>query len=259
MAESGSVEEPRTDVQEQFEDLKHRLLMGQASSFFRKFYRESGRKFPWRERGIPAFGILTAEMLLRQTRAEQVAAVWPLLMERYPSPADLAAADLTDLYSLLATLGLGRQRAEALTAASATLVARHRGKVPKSVDALAAIPHLGLYSAHAIACFAYGKRVPVVDANVLRVLSRLFAETYSPDNRRAQAAWDRATSILPVKASIREHNYGLLDFAAMICKPGLPRCRVCRLNGLCPWCWENIWDKRERLPDGTLGLPKWPN
>jgi A/G-specific adenine glycosylase len=259
MAESGSMDEPRIDIREQFDDLRHRLLIGQVSSFFRKFYRENGRAFPWRERGVPAFGILIAEMLLRQTRAEQVAAAWLILMERYPSPADLAAADLADLYTLLAPLGLGRQRAEALTAASAALVTRHRGKVPRSIDVLAAIPHLGLYSAHAIACFAYGQRVPVVDTNVLRVLSRLFGEPYSPDNRRAQAAWDRAASLLPLKASIREHNYGLLDFAAMICKPGLPHCRVCRLNELCSWCCENVWDKRERLPDGSLGLPIWPN
>lgn len=113
MAESGSVEEPRADTQEQIEDLKHRLLIGQVSSFFRKFYRENGREFPWRQRGVPAFGILAAEMLLRQTRAEQVAAAWPILMERYPSPADLAAADLADLYTLLAPLGLGRHRSPA--------------------------------------------------------------------------------------------------------------------------------------------------
>jgi len=245
-------------AQERFDALMREGLAARVPTFFRWFYRKHGRAFHWRERGVAAFGILVAEMLLHQTRAEQVAAIWPELMDRYPAPSDMAHADPGELYALLVPLGLGRQRVEALISASAALVTRHHGKVPKSLEALATIPHLGLYAANATACFAYGKRVPVVDANVLRVFSRLFGETYSPDNRRAPIAWERATSALPPRGPVREHNYGLLDFAALICKAGPPRCHECQLNSVCTWCKEHVWDKRERLPNGTLVPPTWP-
>lgn len=214
-----------------------------VSVAFRQFYKKHGRDFPWRHKGTTPFGILVAEMLLRQTRAVQVAAVWPVLLERYPTPKELAAADPDELHALLAPLGLGRQRVQALQEMSAVLVKRHRGSVPRKIDALAALPHVGLYAAHATACFAFGQRVPLVDSNVLRVLGRLFGEQFKTDNRRAPGAWELATQVMPANGPAREHNYGLLDFAALVCTAGKPLCRECPLNGRCAWCYEHVWSK----------------
>lgn len=233
------------------------FLVTRLSVGFRRFYREHGRDFPWRQHGTKPFGILVAEMLLRQTRAVQVAAVWPLLLERYPGPRELAAANPEELHALLAPLGLGQQRVQALQEMSTALIQRHRGRVPRQIESLMGLPHVGLYSAYATACFAFGQRVPVVDVNVLRVLGRIFGETFKPDNRRAPEAWEIAREILPVKGSVREHNYGLLDFSSLICTPGKPLCRKCPFNAQCTWCWENVWSKVDYSEKPPVA-PPWP-
>lgn len=204
--------------------------------FFRRWYRENGRSFPWREPDVSPFGILIAEMLLRQTRANMVASIWPVFMQQFPTPLSCAEASAEDLYVLLAGLGLGNQRVEALQSVAFVLVHQYSGRVPRSITGLAEIPHLGLYSAHAIACFAYNRRVPVVDVNVLRLFSRLIGEDFGQDNRRGRApeVWELARSILPERGA-KEHNYGLLDFCAQICRPLHPIHSDCPLSAHCAY------------------------
>lgn len=211
----------------------------QLKGFFARWYREHGRSFPWRDTGTSAYGVLIAEMLLRQTRASMVVPVWQAFLSRYPTPISCAEASQDALFKLVAPLGLGRQRVSALQSVSVALVSRHQGRVPRSLDALLALPHVGIYSAHAVLCFAYGRKTPVVDINVIRLFSRLTGRTFSPDNRRSQEVWDLATQILPAKKT-REHNYGLLDFAAQVCKPRNPLCIVCPLAAHCVYNLKHI-------------------
>lgn len=233
------------------------LLISSASTTFRRFYRLHGRGFSWRLKGTKPYGILVAEMLLRQTRAEQVEDVWPTLIDRHPKPKDLATANPDELFRHLGPLGLGHQRVQALQDVSAALVKMHRGSVPRSIEALAALPHIGVYAAHATACFAFGQRVALVDVNVLRVLGRLFGETFKPDNRRSPQAWGLAEQIMPTTGPAREHNYGLLDFAALICTSKKPLCRECPLNGQCAWAHEHIWSKVD-FSQQPPSPPPWP-
>jgi A/G-specific adenine glycosylase len=227
------------------------------SAAFRRFYRERGRDFPWRHKGTTPFGILVVEMLLRQTKASQVAVVWPLLLERYPGPKEMAAADPGALFEMLAPLGLGKQRTKSLQEMSTALVKRHRGSVPRKIEALSDLPHVGLYAAHATACFAFGQRVPLVDANVLRVLGRIFGKEFKPDNRRSPEAWELAEQVMPPTGSAKEHNYGILDFSALICTPRKPLCRECPLNGTCAWCHEHVWSKVD-FSQRPPSPPPWP-
>lgn len=176
--------------------------------------------------------------MLRQTRADMVANIWPEFIERYPDPSHCANASSAELYSLVAPLGLGRQRVEALQAVSRALVKDHRGKVPRRIDSLLSLPHVGLYTAHAVACFAFGRKVPVVDGNVIRLFSRLMGAHLPPDNRRVPEVWSLAWRILPSKG-VREHNYGILDFCADVCKPLGPQHDGCPLA---PICAENQSD-----------------
>lgn len=142
------------------------------------------------------------------------------------------SSESTELYSLLSPLGFGNQRTEAIQMVSKALIVEHHGKVPRSVEKPLSLPHVGLYSAHAVACFAYGRRVPVVEVNVIRVFSRLTGQFLPPDNRRAKAAWDLAWQILPQR-HVRAHNYGLLDFSAQICVPRTPHISICPLSPFC--------------------------
>lgn len=177
------------------------------------------------------YGILLAEILLRQTRAEMVARTWPLLIQEYPDANSLAAATSTRLFAIVEGLGFGKQRTQALIEVGASI--KSMEELPSEPVELMALPHVGLYTAHAVACFGFGRRVPVVDLNVMRVISRVAGIEAPKDIRRgADCIWQIAGSLLPRK-QVSEHNYGLLDFAATICKPRSPNCVQCPITTRC--------------------------
>lgn len=204
--------------------------------FFVNWFRKHGRDFPWRKKGTTPYAFLITEMLLRQTRASHVVKVWEPFLRDYPDPMSLVNASRSELEARLKVLGFGKQRAEALQAAANWLIENHNGKVPDKLEDLLIIPHIGNYSARAILCFAFGHRIEIVDTNVLRLFSRYFGIHLKPDIRRAPQAWEIARGILPKeKQKSQQHNYGLLDFTADICKSGRPRCEICPVSTSCAW------------------------
>ena len=198
--------------------------------FFANWFKMRGRSFPWREENVSPFGILVAEVLLKQTRAEMVAEVWPTLCGKYPNAASLESTSPEMLHHDISCLGFGRQRVTALHQLSAAI--NKAGGLPTRPADLMKLPYVGIYSAHAVACFAFGHRVPVVDLSVVRVLSRLAGIEPPSDIRRALEIWEIAYSLLP-DTEVKEHNYGLLDFAADLCKARSPRCHECLLSSSC--------------------------
>jgi A/G-specific adenine glycosylase len=202
--------------------------------FFVQYARTHPRPFPWRAAGISSFELLIAELLLVQTKAEDVAEVWRELVTRYPSAERLARAQTRSLTMLLRPLGLQNQRARALKAVSRAVVERFDGCLPKSIPDLLSLPHIGLYVACAVACFSYGERVPIVDANVLRVFGRITGVDAGRELRRSPKVWNAAWGILP-RNNCALHNYGVLDFAAEICKARSPLCQSCALNKFCAY------------------------
>ena len=200
------------------------------TGFFANWFKVRGRSFPWREEEVSPYGILLAEVLLKQTRAEMVASVWPALFRRYPNAASLESASPEVLLQHISRLGFGRQRTTALHQLSAAI--NNAGGLPSKPSELMELPHVGMYSAHAVACFAFGHRVPVVDLSIVRVLSRLAGIEPPSDIRRAPEVWEIARSLLPDK-EVKEHNYGLLDFAADTCRARSPRCDECPVAPSC--------------------------
>jgi len=201
------------------------------TNFFTRYARKHFRKFPWRRKKTKEFHLLIAEVLLAQTKAEDVARVWPLIIKRYEKPKDLASAKRSVLVALLRPLGLQNQRAKALQTIARVLVERHHGEVPHDVAQLLSLPHVGLYTATAVASFSFGKRVPIVDTNVLRVLGRITGGKIDQDLRRSRRIWALAWGALPVK-NVELHNYGILDFAAQVCTRD-PICSRCPLRRKC--------------------------
>lgn len=163
-----------------------------------------------------------------------VSKVWPLFIERFPEPQSIIDSNSEDIFCMVSELGLGFQRVDALQQVGLALEDQYSGKVPNSIPNLLELPHIGLYSAHAVACFAFHRKVPVVDGNVIRVFSRLTGEDYPKDNRRRRSkeVWELARSIIPSR-KVFEHNYGFLDFAAQICKPVQPDCNLCPIRKHC--------------------------
>jgi A/G-specific adenine glycosylase len=218
----------------------------ELKSFFRLYARKHLRSFPWRRPETRPFHLLVAELLLVQTKAEDVARIWLPLVRRYPTPSTLARARHGTLVHLLKPLGLQRQRARALAAVSRALLDVHDGQVPQTVDELLALPHVGLYVATAVACFGFGDHVPIVDANVIRVFDRITGTQGARELRRRLDVWQLAWAALPrVHADL--HNYGLLDFAAQICTARAPRCATCNLVSLCSFGQEALRMGRQRL------------
>lgn len=202
--------------------------------FFWRYYDQNGRRFPWRRKRTSAFALLVAETLLKQTKATDVVAVWCDLLDRYPTAADLSRAHQGTLCRMLKPFGLQRQRAAALFSMSKAIVRDFSGRVPKKIEDLVELPYVGLYTACALASFRYGTRVPIVDANVLRVLSRLTGDNFGRDLRRNHEVWAFAWAILP-RNRFAEHNYGLLDFSALVCTARNPGCNVCPLRRRCAY------------------------
>lgn len=208
--------------------------------FFVEWYRGNGRDFPWRSKKLEPFHQLIAEMLLRKTRAEAVAKLWPNLVISYPDARAVIRTSKKRLARQLKILGFGNQKADALHSASKWLIEHHEGKVPGSFEELMRIPHIGAYSAGAILCFGFNRRFEIVDVNVQRLFSRYYGLEVKPDVRLNPVVKDIARRWLPRTARrAEEHNYGLLDFAALICKSIKPRCLNCPLAPSCSWARAN--------------------
>ncbi len=221
-------------------------LSAHLRRFFWQYYERNGRRFPWRRKRTSAFRLLLAETLLKQTNASDVVPVWVSLVRRYPTPATLARAHRASLLRLLEPLGLQRQRCVALTSMARAIVSGFSGGVPRQIDDLLSLPYVGLYSACALASFSHGTRVPIVDANVLRVLSRLTGDDYGRDLRRNQDVWSLAWAILPRKR-FAAHNYGLLDFSALVCTTRNPACARCTLRRKCGYGGSRANDPESKL------------
>ena len=141
-------------------------------------------------------------------------------------------ADPGELSTLISDLGFGNQRTVALIRLARAIDAS--GQIPQEVDELIRLPYVGIYTGHALACFAFGQRVPVVDLSIVRLLSRITGSEPPSDIRRAPSIWELAWALLPAHG-IKEHNYGLLDFAAAVCKPRAPLCNRCSIANECDY------------------------
>jgi A/G-specific adenine glycosylase len=209
-------------------------------TFFVKWYRQNGRKFPWRQASLNPFHQLITEMLLRKTKAENVARLWPKIIATFPDAESLFSTPKHTVARRLRRLGFGNQKADALRKASRWLLEHHYGKVPDTYEDLMNIPHVGAYSAGAVMCFAFSQRFEIVDVNVQRFFSRYYGLETKTDVRRNPFIKEIARDWLPRTArACKEHNYGLLDFAGVICKSDKPKCLECPLRASCSWA-QNV-------------------
>jgi A/G-specific adenine glycosylase len=198
------------------------------------WYRENARDLPWRRPGFGAWGVLVSEFMLQQTPVARVIPHLEAWLERWPSPADLAASAPADAVRQWANLGYPR-RALWLHRAAVEIRDRHTGVVPRDVDALLALTGIGDYTARAVVVFAYGGRAPVVDTNTRRVLARAVdgRSQPAPPAKRDLAAMD---AILPPSdddAAIV--NAAAMELGALVCTARAPRCDACPIADRCAW------------------------
>jgi A/G-specific adenine glycosylase len=192
-----------------------------------------GRDLPWRRPGFTAWGTLVSEFMLQQTPVVRVIPRLEAWLERWPTPADLAAAPVSEALRAWDRLGYPR-RAMYLHACAVAITERHGGVVPETVPELLALPGVGDYTARAVAAFAYGHRHPVVDTNVRRVLARAVAgqaEAGRPSTKRDLSAME---AVLPESlADARRTNAAVMELGALVCTARSPRCEACPIAHLC--------------------------
>lgn len=190
--------------------------------------RELRDALPWRGTRDP-WAVLVSETMLIQTQADRVAARFPEMLERFPTPLALASSSPGDVLRAWSGLGYNR-RGAALHGAACGIVERHGGVVPADLGDLIALPGVGPYVARAVLAFAFGVAVGTVDTNVSRVLARAFAgRPIAPTE--AQRLADEFVAL----GSARDTNLALMDLGSTICTARAPRCANCPLVARCAW------------------------
>lgn len=206
--------------------------VGGLAAALEAWFPAAARVLPWRtERS--GYRALVSELMLQQTQVARVVGAFGRLVERFPDARSLARAEEREVLALWQGLGYYR-RARLLHAAAKAVCERHGGEVPADAAALLALPGIGRYTAGAIASIAFGRREPIVDGNVLRVLSRV-------GNRRSRAgdpaderwAWERAEEFVRSARDPAVANEAIMELGATVCTPAAPRCGDCPAAGMC--------------------------
>jgi A/G-specific adenine glycosylase len=196
-----------------------------------RWYDRHRRSLPWRDTRDP-YAIWVSEIMLQQTQVKTVIPYFERWMARFPTVSALAAADDDDVLHTWQGLGY-YSRARSLKRAAEVVLDRHQGELPRAPEDLRALPGIGPYSAGAIASIAFGERVPIVDGNVIRVLTRLFALRGDPTRAPLKAELWRRAGELVTEERPGDFNQALMELGATVCTPEAPRCEACPLASAC--------------------------
>ena len=195
------------------------------------WFRRHGRDLPWRRTRDP-YAILVSEMMLQQTTVAAVVPYFERWMKRFPSVHELAAADESEVLALWQGLGYYR-RARNLHAAATKVGGGLDGVFPRDYDGLRDLPGVGDYTAQAVRAFAFDESVPVLDANVIRVVARLFDIRTPVDTAKGLAkVRGKLEELLPAKGG-HEFASALMELGALVCRAGRPDCLLCPVKEFC--------------------------
>lgn len=210
------------------------------------WYAEHQRTLPWRETHDP-YAIWISEIMLQQTQVATVIPFYHRFLERFPHVSALAEAAEDDVLKYWEGLGYYR-RARQLHAAAKQIVDLHRGGFPSTIDAVRQLPGIGRYTAGAILSFSLNQSHPILEANTIRLFTRLLNCHDLVTLASTQARlWKFAESLLPTHgAGIL--NQALIELGSQVCSPQEPACRECPVRSFC-----------QAQAAGThLALPKKP-
>ncbi len=204
------------------------------SAFRRKllaWFDRAKRDLPWRASRDP-YRIWVSEVMLQQTTVAAVIPFYERFLKSFPTVQALAAADERAVLHHWQGLGYYR-RARHLHAAARQLVAEHGGELPDDPAVWAELPGVGRYILGAVLSQAFDRRLPIVEANTLRVLSRLFGSRLDPREGEGKAwVWRAAAEVLP-RRRVGDFNQAMMELGALVCTPVAPKCEVCPVRRHC--------------------------
>lgn len=206
-----------------------------SKAAFRKallhWYRQNKRDLPWRKSSDP-YAIWVSEIMLQQTQVATVIPYYEKFLKRFPSVEKLAKSEEEEVLSHWAGLGYYR-RARLLHRGAKELLQKFGGKLPRNAAELKKIPGIGAYTAGAIASIAFGKAEPLVDGNVVRVLSRILAlKGHAKSPALQKQIWAAAEALVDEK-NPGDFNQALMELGATLCRVLAPRCEVCPISKYC--------------------------
>lgn len=207
------------------------------------WYSKHKRDLPWRDT-TDAYRIWLSEVILQQTRVAQGTDYFERFIETFPTVQHLALAHEDEVLKLWQGLGY-YSRARNLHKTAKIIVQQYEGLFPNSYNRLLALPGVGRYTAAAISSFAFGQATPVLDGNVFRVVSRLFAIDAPIDIQSNLKLFDSVLNDLILETDPSIFNQSIMEFGALHCVPQNPKCDICPLM---PHCLAYKFESVANLP-----------
>jgi len=199
------------------------------------WYDHTARDLPWRAPDAGPWAVLVSEVMLQQTPVARVLPAYDAWLARWPTPAALAADPAGEAVRMWDRLGYPR-RALRLHACATAIRDRYAGEVPDDVAELESLPGIGTYTARAVAAFAFGQRVPVVDTNVRRVVARAVRGAGGAGLPSASRDLETVEALLPTSApTAARFSVALMELGALVCVARAPRCTTCPIADRCAW------------------------
>jgi A/G-specific adenine glycosylase len=217
------------------------------------WFSKNARDLPWRRTRDP-YAIWVSEIMLQQTQVKAVIPFWERWLRELPTIEAAANASSAKIHKLWEGLGY-YTRVRNLQKAAQVITEKHDGKFPKNFDDVLALPGIGRYTAGAICSIAFNQPTPILDGNVIRVLTRIFGIAENPKEKKTNARlWQLAEELvsnskLKIKNSklcCSHLNQSLMELGALICTPRNPQCLICPVKKLCVAFKEN---RVEELPN----------
>ena len=191
------------------------------------WYVKNGRQnLPWRY-SISPYRVWISEIMLQQTQVNTAIAYFERFMAKYPDLQTIKKASEDDIYNLWSGLGYYR-RASFIFQAKELIHAKFKGEMPDNYDDLVSLPGVGKSTAGAILSIAFNKPYPILDANVKKVISRIFFKK----NFEEKIFWNLSEDLLD-KKNIFNFQQGVMDVGAKLCLPKNPRCNLCPVSKDC--------------------------
>lgn len=194
------------------------------------WYQENRRILPWRENPTP-YSVLVSEFMLQQTQVNTVLPYFQRFMEKFPDFKTLAKANLEDVLSLWSGLGY-YQRARNLHKTAQVVCELYDGQFPEQYGDVIDLPGIGRYTAGAILSIAFKQNLPLLDGNVIRLLTRLKHWT-EPVSSLQEDLWNLSESLVEETRVPEQLNQALMELPALICLPRTPKCLICPLQEKC--------------------------
>jgi A/G-specific adenine glycosylase len=196
------------------------------------WFAKNARDLPWRRTRDP-YQVWVSEIMLQQTQVATVSDYFNRFVAAFPTIQSLASADERDVMRHWEGLGYYR-RARGLHEAAGVVMREHAGEFPREIEAVRRLPGIGRYTAGAILSIAFDQPQPILEANTIRLYSRLLAYRGSTHSAAGQQLLWRMGEILLPRRGAGQINQALMELGATVCLPRDPRCVACPLKTLCP-------------------------